>query len=548
MPDIEAPIREVTVYSDRALITRRGSITLEAGEHELHVNNLPQFIRDSLRAAGQGPKGTRILNVDVTTAFFSRPPEAELRKLQDDLEQLQHQQQLLYARQESLQDRRKWLRALGEQSHDFAQGLARGQMKPQDCADFFGFMTQQSQQDAEAAQDLELQLRQLQLEIDAKGREIAQKTGNLSSDRQAAVVSVELASAGEFTLEISYLVHRASWHPQYDVRVSMNEDGNSGAVELLYAAQVQQATGEDWHNVSLALSTARPHLAAVAPEVKPWYLNVYTPPIRPMTTAPVARFARAMVAPGAAASVSEGVFAGAASDELEEGPAIEQAVEVQIATTTVESTGTALVFRAGRSVDIPSDNSPHKTAISHDHLPCEFDYVSAPALNEQVHLRATISNTTERILLKGDASIFLTGEYVGTTKVKDILPNETFKIFLGVDDTIKVKREPTERSVDKGNLLQNDLRRNTYAYLITVHNYAHASRTIVVHDHLPLSQHERIKVKIQTVQPQPSERTKLEILKWRFTLPLDGEQKIEYRFVVEYPQGMSITGLPPARE
>ena len=75
MAELEAPIKDVTVYADRALITRRGTLSLEAGEHELHINNLPQFIRDSLRTAGKGPEGTRILNVDVTTAFYSQPPE-----------------------------------------------------------------------------------------------------------------------------------------------------------------------------------------------------------------------------------------------------------------------------------------------------------------------------------------------------------------------------------------------------------------------------------------------------------------------------------------
>src|SRR5205823_6139300 len=93
MIDLDAPIQEVTVYADRALITRRGSVNLEAGEHELRINDLPQFMRDSLRAAGQGPQGTRILNVDVTTAFHSRPPEAEVVALHDELERLQQNKQ-----------------------------------------------------------------------------------------------------------------------------------------------------------------------------------------------------------------------------------------------------------------------------------------------------------------------------------------------------------------------------------------------------------------------------------------------------------------------
>src|SRR5260370_41526150 len=137
MIDLEATIKEVTVYSDRALVTRGGGIQLEGGEHELRGNNLPQFLRDSLRAAGRGTKGIRILNVDVSTAFLSRPPEAELVSLQDELERLVQKQQLLEARRNALNDRPQWLGALGEQSRHFAKGLAQGQRETQAFANFF---------------------------------------------------------------------------------------------------------------------------------------------------------------------------------------------------------------------------------------------------------------------------------------------------------------------------------------------------------------------------------------------------------------------------
>src|SRR5436305_6619950 len=274
MIDLVASIKEVTVYADRALVTRYGNTSLEAGEHELRVNDLPQFLRDSLRAAGQGPQGTRILNVDVSTAFHSRPPESELQSLLQELELLRQNKQLLEARQGALNDRRQWLRALGEQSRDFARGLAQGQMKPQDCADFFRFTAEQALQDAEAAQALELQSQAVQREIHAKQRELAQREGHIHPDRLAAIITVALATAGDFELEISYLVTGASWHPQYDVRVQMADDQNEGKVELSYVGVVQQSTGERWDNVGLSLSTARPSLAAVLPEFEPWYLNV----------------------------------------------------------------------------------------------------------------------------------------------------------------------------------------------------------------------------------------------------------------------------------
>ncbi len=552
--DLEAPIKEVTVYADRALVLRSGRVELETGEHELRVNNLPQFLRDSLRAAGRGSEGIRILNVDITTAFRSRPPEAEVITLQDELERLTQNQQLLEARRSALNDRRQWLRALGEQSRDFAKGLAQGQMKPQDCADFFSFAANQALQDAEAAQSVEAELKHVQQEVEAKKRELAQVQGHILPDRLAAVVTVFLAEAGEFELELSYLVIGASWSPQYDVRVQMTDEKGSGEVELTYVGVVQQSTGERWENVGLSLSTARPSLAAVLPELDPWYLNVYTPPLPVPLRAAKSRIASMSGLPGGQhttlavqpmamptmALADEGAF-----DEVQDEQIHEKELRTaDVATATVEQTGTALIFRAGRSVDIPSDNSPHKTTIARDNLPCVFDYVSAPLIDEQVHLRASIENTTERVLLSGDASIFLSSEYVGTTKVKTTAPMEKFKIFLGIDDSIKVKRELVERNVEKGNALQGNIRRITYAYRITVHNYANAPRKVVIRDHLPVSQHERVKVKVQNVQPAPTERTKLELNTWQFSLAAEGEQKIEYRFVVEHPQDMRVIGLP----
>lgn len=550
MIDVDAPITDVTVYADRALVTRQGTIHLETGEQELRVNALPQFNRDSLRANGIGPQGTRILNVDIATAFHGRPPEGELRRLQDELDQLVQSRQLLEARQAALNDRRQWLRALGEQSKDFAKGLAQGQMNPQDCADFFKFAATQALEDAEAAQSLELQLKQVQQDIGAKMRELAQKQGNNQPDRLAAIVTVALAQEGDFNLELSYLVTGASWRPQYDVRVQMNEDQRGGEVELTYIGVVQQATGEAWDSVQLSLSTARPSLAAKLPELDPWYLDVFAPAPPVPLPAPRAVQARgiysaasmpagarpmAMMAPMAAS------FGSADGEVAElEPPSPEEA---SVATATVEQTGTALVFRAGRSVDIPSDNSPHKTTIARDRLPCTFDYVCAPTIADSVHLRAAIVNATERVLLNGEASIFLSSQYVGTTKLKQTAPAETFKVFLGLDDGIKVKRELIERSVDKGNVLQSGIRRITYAYCITVHNYASATRDVIIRDRLPVSQHEKVKVRVQSIQPAPKERTKLELAVWQFKLAPDAEQKIEYQFVVEHPQEMKIIGL-----
>ncbi|GHO67101.1 hypothetical protein KSC_059930 [Ktedonobacter sp. SOSP1-52] len=539
--DIQAPITEVTVYNDRALVTRAGTIHLAQGEHDVRINDLPPFLRESLRASGQGPQGMRILNVDITTAYHSFTTRDDLLKLEVEIEHLEQQAKLLKARQEALQDRRKWLRSLGEQATDFARGLARGQMKPQDCADFFRFAAQQAQQDAEESLELDVQVQRLQKEIHARRREYTQKQNTGTTDRLAAVVALEMPQEGDITLEISYMIMGASWQPQYDVRVQLNEDGNRGEVELTYLGVVTQRTDEDWSNVQLSLSTARPSLASVLPELKPWYINTFTPaPVYARTLK-----SQAMPAAGMSAHMEDMDMPPPAAAAA---PAAAMPQPAQMATASVENTGTAYVFRVARSVDIPSNGSPHKTTIALDRLPCTFDYVSAPSLEENVHLRATITNTTERVILPGTTHIFLKGEYVGTSQVKQTAHSERFKIFLGIDDSIKVERKLTERAVDKGVLLQNDLRRLTYGYRITISNFTSFPRQIVLRDHLPVPQHERVKIKTLHVQPAPTEQTKLSLYTWQFTLPPSGEYKVEYRFLVEHPRDYTLIGLPPIDE
>lgn len=538
--DIQAPITEVTVYNDRALVTRAGTMHLAQGEHDVRINDLPPFLHESLRVSGKGPQGMRILNVDITTAYHSVTTRDDQLKLEVEIEHLEQQEKLLKARQEALQDRRKWLRSLGEQATDFARGLARGQMKPQDCADFFRFAAQQAQQDAEEALDLDVQVQRLQKEIHARRREYTQKKNTGTTDRLAAVVALEMPQEGDITLEISYMVMGASWQPQYDVRVQLNEDGNRGEVELTYLGVVIQRTDEDWSDVQLSLSTARPSLASVLPELKPWYINTFTP-------APV--YARALKSQ----AMSTGTSAHMEDMNMPPpvaatAPAAAMSMPAQMATASVENTGTAYVFRVAHSVDIPSNGSPHKTTIALDRLPCTFDYVSAPALEENVHLRATITNTTERVILPGTTHIFLKGEYVGASQVKQTAHSERFKIFLGIDDSIKVERKLMERAVDKGVLLQNDLRRLTYGYRITISNFTSFPRQIVLRDHLPVPQHERVKIKTLHVQPAPTEQTKLSLYTWQFTLPPSGEYKVEYRFLVEHPRDYTIIGLPPIDE
>ena len=101
--ELTAPIAHVTVFPDRALIQRRGSATLEAGSQVLVIGGLPETLdRDSVRASGSGPQGARIERLDVAPEYHAVAPEAEVRALQQEIEDLRYQLRLLEARQQAL--------------------------------------------------------------------------------------------------------------------------------------------------------------------------------------------------------------------------------------------------------------------------------------------------------------------------------------------------------------------------------------------------------------------------------------------------------------
>jgi uncharacterized protein (TIGR02231 family) len=113
----------------------------------------------------------------------------------------------------------------------------------------------------------------------AAQKRLKQVQPDRKDERRAILVSVEVEREVEFELEVVYAVRNASWQPLYDVRLLEDE------VTVTYLATISQKSGEDWPEVELSLSTARPAVSATLPELRPWYI---APPPPPQPMMPVA--------------------------------------------------------------------------------------------------------------------------------------------------------------------------------------------------------------------------------------------------------------------
>ena len=537
--DLDSAIIEVTVYPQGAQVTRQGRATVDApGEHALSFVGLPmQLDTGSFRATGTGPAGTRILSVESAHEYHETAPEESLIHLRDEIEQLERDIALLDERNALLVKQEQWLTSLGEQSaRSLAWGLARGTAKPSDASGLLAYTDEESQRLSAARQEIQRQRAETQRTLDARRRELARLSGAQQPDRLTAVARIETAAAGEVTLNLSYLVYGAEWTPRYDARV----DADAGRVALTQQGLVTQNTGEDWPQVALALSMARPSAAVHLPdEPDPWYLDIYQPPPpRPM---PKMARARAPMAFGAAADAMATMAAPMAGLAMHE-------AEMELSSADVEQSGAAQVFHIGGRSDVPSDGSPHTLGIGVYDLPARLEYVAEPVIAEGAHLRAMPRNTSGVALLPGEMYVFHAGaagdEYVGATHLEFTAQDAELTLFLGVANNVTVKREMIERDTDKGNILQTGVRRVTVGYRVTLANRTTTPQRIILKDRLPVPRHERIKVKPLDFRPQPTSKTKLEQMTWEMQLAPGEERKIEWRFTIEAPADLNVTNMP----
>ena len=536
MIELQTRIAEVTVYPDRARVIRRGSATLEPGIHKVEIAELPLALDpSSVRAGGQftasaGRGAARLLGVDVRKAFYQETSVAQVKELEDQIQTLEDQDKALADQAEALVVQGALARSVAEQAGEqIARGVARAKTDVAQGGALMSFVAQELARAQEGIRQLTIQRRELAKQLDMLRNQLNSLRGSRGRERYTATIEVEATAAGELAVELIYVVSNAGWRPLYDVRLV------ESAIELTYLGQVTQRTGEDWGDISLALSTARPSLAAVLPELKPWYINLYQPePDQRKYRAAAPAVAMAAMQPAAAPAPEMGMGLMAAMAP--------PPVEMEAVTASVESAGASVTFRLPQKASVPADGEPTKVTVAISQLTPKLDYVTVPKLAEFAFRRATAKNAGDLMLLPGLASLFVEGDYIGSAPLKLTAPGEEFELYLGVDDRVYIKRELKAREVDKKFL--QDKRRLHYGYEVQVRNLRADKIALEIHDQLPVPRHESIKVKLESSDPKPAEQTELNELTWKLALEPGAKQLVRFDFSVEHPREVQITGLP----
>lgn len=538
---VESTISAVTVYTDRAVVTRTATVELTGGQTELVFANLPEGLLDqSVQVSGRGTAQATILDVAARRTFVDFTPNARVKEIEDQLRALRNDDRTLGDQ----------VAVLGSQRDSITEFMKNavvatkdaGRPKLEDVRATLEFGQKQLLEIAQSNQKLDQQREDLGNKIAALEQQLNELRGTGGKGFKTVVVRVAAAQAGNLDLSLSYTVNNARWIPSYDARVLSGER----AVALSYFGVVRQTTGEDWKNVALTLSTARPSLGGAAPVLTAWNLDVFDPIILERARRQeMERAARAKTAAAAAmayANAPREVNMQTLTSNVDDEAVVLDKFEASDASATLESGATSASFKIATAATIPSDGSAQKVPIAATKLTANPEYLTVPKRQATAFLTTKVVNSTEFPLLAGAMNVFLDGTFVATSNLRTVMAGEKFDLALGADEGISVKHKRVQKfTEDTG--LTNSGKRITYEYLLTIQNNKKSAERVIVADQIPLSRNEKVVVKQLAPDGREVKPTDEGTLKWTLDLKPGEKREITVKFAVEHPNDVNVTGL-----
>ena len=549
---VESRISAATVYLDRAVVTRATAAELTAGEHTLVFERLPAGLIDqSLQASGHGTAGATILDVSAQTAFVDFTPNQRVKDVEEKLKDLQKQQRTFDDRTQILNDQHDFVKRMRAAStgtiiYPLGADAAHGggtAVRPtlDEWQKLYAYSEETDGKIAAELQSLDIQRDELKLKQAALEQQLNELHGSGGKSYKTVTVRVAVTTPGKLELALKYAVPGASWAPAYDARLHAADR----AVELTYFGLVRNATGEDWSDIALTLSTAQPSLGGGAPELQPWIVDVMQPPRAvPEETVRMRAFA---VEKGRASKSAYNALA----EESAPAAVPPEDKEAEAITATVEAGATSATFKIPVAVTLPANNTTQKISIATAKLAANLQYQATPKLMETAFLSAYAVNTTDYPFIAGAMNTFLDETFVASSSLKTVMPGEKVELQLGADEGIAIKRKLVNRfNEDTG--LTSKGRRITYEFLVTITNNKKTAERVVFKEPVPVSRNEKIEVTLLTpaekeigTKDSPKEITREEDgrLVWRLDVKPGEKREIPIKFKIEHPGDVHVVGL-----
>jgi hypothetical protein len=255
----------VTVYRGQALVTREVTVPEGDGTVELVVTPMPPQTVDSSLFT-EGSDGLRVLATRFRTRAVKEDTRQEVRAKEELIKKLKADDQKLQKDVTVQEEDLQYLKKLEGFTGTALTGLTeKGRLDSEAVLSISKFVMETRAAKAKAEVEIQQKLHANTEAAEFAKRQLSELSDGSSRIERDAVIVVHKLRPGAGTVRLGYLVGSANWSPQYRLRGA----ADNAPIRLEYLAAVVQQTGEEWPNVAVTLSTARPSLDAAPPELLP---------------------------------------------------------------------------------------------------------------------------------------------------------------------------------------------------------------------------------------------------------------------------------------
>ncbi|MCZ6597678.1 MAG: mucoidy inhibitor MuiA family protein [Planctomycetota bacterium] len=530
---VESTIVEVTVYGRAALVRR--AATLPAGGGSFVLPGLPRSLDpDALRVSSEGAE---VIGVELRERFQRDVPDERVRELCDRVRERERELQGLEDEAAVIARLEGHLDRLLSQDDGGAEGQTDA-ASPETWEQDFDWLQGKLAEMTTAQREIGWRIEAAQQTLKDARLELGRFESTAGVHLYDLYLDVHDTSGREAALEVDYVVGNAGWQPVYDLRAHKD----LSQVEMLYRAKVWQRSGEDWRDVDVLLSTARPRRGAQGPEPRVSWLSLLDPRKRLADRKSArSRFEYATEKAGPAAFSN-------------------QELEAQFSVplySVVFSEGISVRFRLARKETIESRDPPTTVLVGRASLAIEPEHYCAPAVDTTVWLRGRTRNTSDWVMLPGLAAVYFGADFIGHAQVPAVQLGEELTLHLGPDQGLLVERKQLEDLREKPGFFSSRETLTQRWRIRVKNNGAFSSRPdgsvhVVVHEALPRAKDDRIKVEIYETTPDlaegerwKKEREEKGLLTWVVRVPRGGERVIELATEITFPEDLK---LVPGRQ
>lgn len=524
----DARVDTVTIYPGLSTVTRQVTLDLPAGLHDITVPGLPQSLAsEGLRLSA--PDGTQIGAVNLAYDRLPVTPdqssdavvaardeverlEAVLRSRADDIAEIR-------LRVQAAEEQIAFLQSLSQSSAGEALGVASVD-DIRALAQMVGSEVLAVRQAAFAAEQ-EAKAAELAREDDIEALEDAKQAlaALLAPENEGSVLTFTLnaAEAGEVTVDISTLEGFANWSPVYDMRLTT---GDEASLDIDRAVVISQQTGQDWNDVQLILSTARPG-EQIAPS------GVWAPVRRIISEDDLERERGVVMMADEVQSLSRAAVGGLA----------QEAMEAPV-TAVADFSGATVTYRYPLRVDIRNGVEDLRLPLDTLNLEADVWAEAAPSRDSIAYRMADFTNTTDEVLLSGQALLFADGTMIGFSQLPLLAAGGDIEMGFGPLDGLRLTRAtPGKTEGDVGVFTSSN--QLTERAVMTVENLTGQDWQVLLRDAIPYSEQDDLEVEY-TASPAVTRRDPdgmRGLLEWDLDVAAGVKQEVTLDYSLTWPSG-----------